>query len=475
MVKTGTYHFIFILSIALIWSACANIVSPTGGARDEKAPVIIKRSLVDSALNYKGGKIEFTFNEFVQIKDAQNQFVISPFLKQNPKLTAHKQKVSMIIADSLLLPNTTYHVSLGNAIQDLHESNPYPHLGFTFSTGPYFDSLSIKGNITDAKTGLPDTTAWAILYPAGMPDSTIMKEKPLYAQKAFNGKFNFANLPARDFTIYALTDLNANLKYDLNSERIAFIENTINAKDTAAIIQLYTFAVQARTDTSTKKPRPTANREVAPKNVSGKCIYQILTDTLSKTKRTFDITDSLRIHFDGKIIKMDLTKIRLTQDDVLDATANIILDTIRQMIAIKTEWLPNANYQLQLLKGFAVDSAGMQAAASSCKFKTKMQSDYGSVQIQCIPNGSQLFELMQGDKIIRTAYAMDTLVQFLMLAPGTYTLRALQDKIKNGIWDTGVFGKEKVQPEIRNVLSDNLLIKANWDNRLDIRKRVINK
>lgn len=35
----------------------------------------------------------------------------------------------------------------------------------------------------DAKTGLPDTTAWAFLYPAGMPDSTIMKEKPLYAQK----------------------------------------------------------------------------------------------------------------------------------------------------------------------------------------------------------------------------------------------------------------------------------------------------
>ncbi|HPI54842.1 MAG TPA: Ig-like domain-containing protein [Chitinophagaceae bacterium] len=111
------------------------MVSPTGGPKDETSPLLKKRSLADSAINFKGGKIEFEFNEFIQIKDIQNQLVITPLLKTNPKVSVHKRTLTVNIDDSLLEKNTTYSISLGNAVQDLREGNIYDNLYFTFSTG----------------------------------------------------------------------------------------------------------------------------------------------------------------------------------------------------------------------------------------------------------------------------------------------------------------------------------------------------
>ena len=112
--------------------SCANVMAPTGGDKDTQAPVLRSRSVPDSTRNFTGGNIVFEFDEFVQLKDVASQLVITPLVKAQPSVSAHKRKVTVTIHDTLLLPNTTYQIQFGSMIQDIHEGNPVQNLNQTF-------------------------------------------------------------------------------------------------------------------------------------------------------------------------------------------------------------------------------------------------------------------------------------------------------------------------------------------------------
>lgn len=458
-------YVLFLTGLCLLWLSCANIVSPTGGPKDEKAPLIKKRSLMDSSVNFKGGNIVFEFNEFVQVKDIQNQLVITPLLKNNPKVTVHKRYVTVHMDDSLLEKNTTYSISMGNAIMDVREGNPYQNLNFTFSTGSYFDSLSLKGRVIEANTGKPDTSCYVVLYPSNLPDSAFYLQKPMYVQKLQAGTFYFKNLPDKDFKLYALQDLNKNFRYDLNTERIAFHEKFVNPKDSSDIT-LFSFIESNKPDTVVRGRTP--QRPVVTEK-SSKLNYTLNVDTVNKTKRTFDLNDTLTIHFDLVLKVIDEIKIRVYQDSVLDASAEIRLDSSRKNIKVITQWTEEANYKVVLQKGFAQDSSGLSAAANEFRFKTKRTSDYGYLSVQCTKNEFDLIELLRGEKVIARKVAGDSIIQFSLLNPDNYQLRVLHDKNKNGLWDSGSFWGEKKQPELVELLPSQITIKANWENKVNLK------
>ena len=54
------------------------------------------------------------------------------------------------------------------------------------------------------------------------------------------------------------------------------------------------------------------------------------------------------------------------------------------------------------------------------------------------------------------------------MPPNEYTLKILEDRNGNGVWDTGKYDTQKLQAEIVHVLKDNLLIKPNWENELNL-------
>ncbi len=467
-------YVITLTGLYLFMMSCANIIAPTGGPRDEKAPTITKRTLNDSSLNFKGGKINFDFNEFVKLQDVQNQLIITPFTKVKPKVTAHKRRVTVYLHDSLLEKNTTYHISMGNAIQDIHEGNSIQNLGFTFSTGPYFDSLSLQGSLIDAATGLPDTASYILLYPANLPDSAFMKQKPMYAQKTTQGLFRFENLPNRDFSIYALQENNKNYQYDGNGERIAFYDKKVNPIDSTLNIQLYSFTELDSRDTARKKglkttpQKPTEKPEV-------KLNYTVNIDSVNKTKRTFDLNNPIKIQFFTSLKSLDISKIRLFQDEVFDASAIANIDTSGKSILFQTDWAQDATYTLKLMKGFAFDSNGKQAMPSEYTFKTKKQSDYGFITVRCEQNENTIIELIKADKVIAQKKAVDSVVAFKLLLPDNYQLRVIHDENKNGKWDTGQFIGKKRQPELTEFIPNQITIKANWENNVDIRKRANNK
>lgn len=464
-----TKTFFGLIFIVIFFYSCANISAPTGGAKDVTAPAMKHRTVRDSMLNYSGGKIQFEFNEFVQLKDIQNQLVITPLVKTKPKVTTHKKIVTVYLPDSILEKNTTYNISLGTSIQDLHEGNPAQNIGFTFSTGPYFDSLSLKGTVYNAETGKPDTNAWVLLYPSTAKDSTIIKEKPLYVKKVVDGMFQFQNLPNRVFKIFALQDLNSDHKYNTVGEKIAFNNDVINPIDSTTKIKLYTFLEKENIDTSSKNKVRGMMKQASVNSIATSLSYTVSVDTTNKTKRTFNLYDTLKVTFDSHLKVFDITKIRLYQAEILDETAFFELDSTSKIIKIKTDWQQDATYSLKLLKGFAVDSNNLKANASEFVFKTKRESDYGILTIKANADSKNIIQLVMNDKVIQEKRAIDTSTHFKLLLPGNYQVRILHDENRNNKWDTGSLFPARLQPEITEFYPQEITIKANWENKIDLR------
>ena len=67
--------------------SCANRGTPSGGPKDEEAPLIIKSSPANLTTNFKGKEIKIYFNEYVKTKNLQKQLIISPPMDPEPTVT----------------------------------------------------------------------------------------------------------------------------------------------------------------------------------------------------------------------------------------------------------------------------------------------------------------------------------------------------------------------------------------------------
>ena len=212
-----------ILYCALLFNSCADPKPLTGGPADKTAPKLdsSKYSSPNFQTNFREKEIILTFNEWLQLKDAYNQVLISPPMKTRPDIKL-KAKSVVVRFKEPLLENTTYSIQFGEAITDYTEGNVVENFRFVFSTGAVIDSLKVTGQLADAISGEPMKKVWVMLYD-NLADSTPLKDRPLYIAKTDDqGAFKFENIREDSFRIFALKDQNANYKYDQPSEAIAF-------------------------------------------------------------------------------------------------------------------------------------------------------------------------------------------------------------------------------------------------------------
>ncbi len=457
------FLFSFIIMLA---AGCANIVPPSGGIKDVRPPKLMKVTPVDSGLNIRTSKVRFDFDEYIALSDPATQIIISPLLPINPTVTALSKHLIIQFPDSLLLPNTTYRITLGNAVRDLNEGNIYTGKGYIFSTGSYFDSLSISGKVVNAMTGGADTAATILLYNAAEGDSAVVKHRPLYATHVDNkGSFSLQGLPSREFHIYALRDKNANLVFDDRTEWIAFNNTTVfPGKDSNKQIELRTFPLSV-TDT-VKLPKP-----VVRNTVSG-IGYSLVIDTTDTKKRSQDITQPLAISFAMMPGAIEREKIFLTYDSsgiTVEAPIKIAMDSARQRLHIATVWSENALYTLRLQKGFAKDSAGKDYLPGRYTFRTKWADDYARLSIH-LPTkyfgDTYVLQVSNEQDTIYKKPVLDSNINLVRIPPGNYKLLVIGDKNRNGYWDTGdLFGRK--QPEIVYPFERTILLKPGWENQQD--------
>jgi len=218
-------------ALILLLSRCANPVMPSGGPKDVTPPQVMKEVPPAQSVNFNSDRITIAFDEFIQVKDVTGQVIISPPLEEDPQIRVRGRELEISDIKGLL-PQTTYSIYFGDAVSDITENNIQQGYRYAFSTGSTIDSLQLKGTLVDAYTLLPEKGAWIMLYektpqdPA--PDSMPYLVRPCCLTRTLpDGSFVLSNLRASLFRLFALSDLNANLLYDLPAEKIAFLDSLI--------------------------------------------------------------------------------------------------------------------------------------------------------------------------------------------------------------------------------------------------------
>ena len=209
------------LFVAMLLQRCANAVAPTGGPKDTTPPVVVESVPENRSTAFSGQKIEIRFDEYVSLENANQNVLFSPPLATKPDIKL-KGKTLVIRFKESLQPNTTYTIHFGEAIKDLHEGNVFKNFVYSFSTGHHIDTLSIAGVVLNANDKQPVEKAYVGLYAADRDhlDSLPMTTAPNYITKTDKeGRFRLEGLANKDYLVFALKDVNANLFFDLPNQR----------------------------------------------------------------------------------------------------------------------------------------------------------------------------------------------------------------------------------------------------------------
>lgn len=220
--------FLYLLTILfLLLVECAKIGYPEGGIKDEYPPVVIEAIPENYSLHFDRKRIEIEFDEFIQLKNVNQELVVSPPLKGKPVVRL-RNKTLVIDLDSALYPNTTYTFNFGQAIADNNEGNLLENYEFVFSTGDYIDSLSVAGSLYMAFNRKMTEEPVMVLLFENLTDSAPYRELPTYIGKSNKkGIFRVNNLKADTFRVFALKDANNNFLYDMAEEEIAFLDSLL--------------------------------------------------------------------------------------------------------------------------------------------------------------------------------------------------------------------------------------------------------
>jgi uncharacterized protein (DUF2141 family) len=216
-----------ILSAVILFTLahCANQTSPTGGPQDKKPPVLIKSFPKNNQRNFVAKTFELEFDEYVQLKNANEEVLITPSLGKKSKIVAKKNRV-IINPEKPLQENTTYTINFRDAVQDLNERNPVYNLRLAFSTGPEIDSLQIVGTVSELFKEQPPDKITVALYQRDT--FNIFNHTPTYFTRTNSkGQFSITNLKSGEYYIYAFDDKNRNLKVDSKTERFGFVASQI--------------------------------------------------------------------------------------------------------------------------------------------------------------------------------------------------------------------------------------------------------
>jgi len=468
MKKTALAGLIIMLSLPLfmITSGCANMIPPTGGPRDSLPPIMLNVNPRDSVLGFKGKKIVFQFDEYVQLNNVQQQLIVSPSPKVNPVIESKLRTITVTLKDTLE-ENSTYRIDFGNSIADINENNALKNFSYIFSTGNYLDSLELNGAVQLAETGAIDSTLIVMLY-TDLTDSAVIKERPRYvARLSKEGTYTFHNLREGKYALYTVKDEGGSRRYSSPAQLFGFADQPITIPYEGNVPLLRAYLDSAGIEEPSERPAAGA-KPANDKDKRLKLETNLQNDQL-------ELKSDFNMYFRPIPYKsLDTSKILFTDAEFKRITTyKITGDTAGKQMTISTAWTPGNGYNIILQKDFATDSTGRQLLRTdTLTFRTKSEKDYGNIRLR-FPgldmSKNPVLQFIQAGKVIQMAPLSTNVYTETLFNPGEYELRIYFDSNKNGKWDTGRFFGQRIQPEEIIPINRKLTIKANWDNQVDVK------
>ena len=428
-------------------SQCAKRGRPSGGKRDTIPPVILKSTPENFSTYFDSDEIRIYFDEYIKLKDLQQNLIISPPLKYTPIITPlNTSKILKIKILDTLKENTTYQFNFGKSIVDNNEDNEFEYFKYVFSTGSYIDSLSVSGSIQDAVLLNPASKAAVMLYEVNeaFKDSIVYSEKPTYVATSRDSTFAFelTNLKAGTYLMLALQEENNDFTFQPKNDQIGFIDNYVTVpSDSSYAITMFKevpdykpgrpgqrsknrisfgyegepesfvpelisevpsdFEVRTFKDRDTDtlnywyKPalevdsllfRVASGDRVDTLNVR---IRELYPDSLQFTPiKTGNIipNDTVRFAANIPLESLDAEKITVVDQDTLDITSTATINKKDNTVGVYFEKTENNAYKVNVLPGALTDFLG--AAHDSLVFsaRTRSTSDYGTITLNLVNN-----------------------------------------------------------------------------------------
>ncbi len=191
----------------------------------------------------------------------------------------------------------------------------------------------------------------------------------------------------------------------------------------------------------------------------------------SNVKSVLHLNDTLILSTNNPIINVDKTKFSL--ENLTDSTdVDYELKTISNTeLAVLFEKKMKRSYRLTALPKAIEDIFKVGSKDTlDYKFNTKDTEDYGSIilSVDKQVKAPVIIELLKDNKVFKKKILNSSgKIEFNLLVPDTYMIRAIIDDNGNGIWDTGKY-LEKRQPESIIYYPDELPeLRANWISNLN--------
>ncbi|KOP36799.1 hypothetical protein DBB36_17725 [Flavobacterium sp. WLB] len=397
MFKSKLKYISFLL--VLLMMSCAKRGSITGGLKDTLAPVLVSSTPKNFSTDFKGNEITLVFDEYVKLKNLNKQLVISPPMKNEPLIypTGVSKFLNIKIKDTLQ-PNTTYSFNFGQSITDNNEGNAINQFKYVFSTGPYIDSLKLRGSIKDSYEKKVDNFVSVMLYEANdkYKDSVIYKDFPRYVTNTLDSlrTFEFENLKAGKYLLVALKDKSSNNKYNPKDDKIGFIKHFITVpNDTVFDLELFKETLPLK---AVKPIQASGNRLLLP--YEGKQNFKINKPTivlknndqvLETIVTQFPKKDSLQVWY--KPLKADSLSLEVSRDTYkkrftfrvkdqkkdtmnIKAVQNGIIN-FRERFTLETE-TPLVKFDKSKIKLVNKDSTAVDFTTEYDEFNQKLYVDF---------------------------------------------------------------------------------------------------
>jgi hypothetical protein len=221
-------------------TGCAQVSSPMGGPVDETPPQVLQMEPPNGVAGLQLETLTIEFDEFVLARNALQQLLISPPIQGTPEFKTRGKAVSVNFDPSWFADETTYVLSFGDGLVDLHESNPAEALFFAFSTGLELDTLTLNGQVVDRLTGegviglrtlfYADETPWDSIWAGVRPVGISITDE--------DGKFEGSYLASGNYKAIAVDDVNRDYVWN-PGESLAFSNESRAAGDSWSLPWLF--------------------------------------------------------------------------------------------------------------------------------------------------------------------------------------------------------------------------------------------
>ncbi len=523
MLKNNSKYILFLLILAMI--SCAKRGTITGGLKDTLAPVLKMSFPKNFSTNFKGTDIKLTFDEYIRLKNINKQLIISPPMKHEPIITpTNTSKYLNIKITDTLQPNTTYSFNFGQSITDNNEGNILNQFKYVLSTGPYIDSLSIGGTVKDAYNKDVESFVSVMLYDTNdtFKDSVVYNQNPRYITNTLDSlkTFKLENLKAGKYLLVAMKDYNSNNKFNPKKDKIGFKKQFITIpNDTLFELKIFRETPPFK---AFKPIRVSTNRLILPYEGRGNdakitlknnlemlptiitkfpkkdslqvWFKPIKTDSLSLAvvndkykenfrfkikegkkdtlnivplqKGTLNFREQFTLESATPLTHFDNSKIKITNKDSVSVAFTTKYDDFNQRLYFDFKKEPLENYTFTIMPDALTDFFDQSNDTLIYKLSTKNLADYANIAVNLknVKHFPVIVELLnpKGDVVASEYSEGNTKVEFNLLEPSVFTLRAIYDDNKNKEWDSGNY-LEKRQAEEVVYSSKEIDIHANWD------------